>query len=225
MPIFARMRVLLAGFRHRPDGAMDNSHELGGGFMHSEGLHSGPVDRHPGYVMTGSAKSSPKPPFMSRHQFPRTEPIRQTSATNDFPALLQVGALPVRFEKGETEILLLASRETKRWVIPKGWPMKGIKNWAAAAQEAREEAGIIGKARKKPIGSFLYFKRRRPISIYAALRCMSSITKRGSTIIARKDSEKRGVVFCRGSCQSRPGNWTDRAVARFRPQDRQEIGA
>jgi 8-oxo-dGTP pyrophosphatase MutT (NUDIX family) len=45
-------------------------------------------------------------------------------------------------------------------VIPKGWPMKGIRNWAAAAQEAKEEAGIIGKARKKPIGSFLYFKRR-----------------------------------------------------------------
>jgi 8-oxo-dGTP pyrophosphatase MutT (NUDIX family) len=88
------------------------------------------------------------------------EPVEQTSATNDFPALLQVGALPVRFENGKTQILLLTSRETKRWVIPKGWPMKGIKNWAAAAQEAKEEAGIIGKPRKKPIGSFLYFKRR-----------------------------------------------------------------
>ena len=64
------------------------------------------------------------------------EPVEQTSATNDFPALLQVGALPVRFENGKTQILLLTSRETKRWVIPKGWPMKGIKNWAAAAQEA-----------------------------------------------------------------------------------------
>jgi 8-oxo-dGTP pyrophosphatase MutT (NUDIX family) len=88
------------------------------------------------------------------------EPLRQTSATNDFPALLQVGALPVRFENGETEILLLTSRETKRWVIPKGWPIKGIKNWAAAAREAKEEAGIVGMPRKKLIGSFLHFKRR-----------------------------------------------------------------
>lgn len=38
--------------------------------------------------------------------------------------------------------------------------MKGKKNWEAAALEACEEAGIVGKARKKAIGSFLYFKRR-----------------------------------------------------------------
>jgi 8-oxo-dGTP pyrophosphatase MutT (NUDIX family) len=76
------------------------------------------------------------------------------------PALQQVGALPIRFENGKAETLLLTSRETKRWVIPKGWPMKGRKNWAAAAQEAKEEAGIIGRTDKKPVGSFLYFKRR-----------------------------------------------------------------
>ena len=56
--------------------------------------------------------------------------------------------------------MLLTSRGTKRWVIPKGWPMRGKKNWAAAAQEAKEEAGIIGKTYKKPVGEFLYFKRR-----------------------------------------------------------------
>ena len=88
------------------------------------------------------------------------EPVGQTSSTNDFPALDQVGALPVRWENGEIQILLLTSRETKRWVIPKGWPMKGFKNWAAAAREAKEEGGIIGRPRKKPLGSFLYFKRR-----------------------------------------------------------------
>jgi ADP-ribose pyrophosphatase YjhB (NUDIX family) len=61
---------------------------------------------------------------------------------------------------GEPEILLLTSRESKRWVIPKGWPMKGLKNWASAAQEAREEAGVVGKTVKTPVGDFLYFKRR-----------------------------------------------------------------
>lgn len=76
------------------------------------------------------------------------------------PALRQVGALPVRFEEGKPQVMLLTSRGTKRWVIPKGWPMRGKKNWAAAAQEAKEEAGIIGKTHKKPIGEFLYFKRR-----------------------------------------------------------------
>ena len=75
-------------------------------------------------------------------------------------ALAQVGALPIRFEEGRPHVLLLTSRETRRWVIPKGWPMKGRKNWAAAAQEAREEAGVLGRTAKKPIGSYLYFKRR-----------------------------------------------------------------
>jgi 8-oxo-dGTP pyrophosphatase MutT (NUDIX family) len=55
---------------------------------------------------------------------------------------------------------LLTSRETKRWIIPKGWPMKGRKPWAAAAQEALEEAGLVGEITKKPIGHYTYFKRR-----------------------------------------------------------------
>jgi len=83
------------------------------------------------------------------------------SSPSNAPALQQVGALAVRIgEGGALEVLLVTSRETKRWVIPKGWPMKGKKNWEAAATEAKEEAGIVGKARKKPIGDYLYFKRR-----------------------------------------------------------------
>ncbi len=57
-------------------------------------------------------------------------------------------------------MLLLTSRETKRWVIPKGWPMKDRKPSEAAAQEALEEAGIVGRADKKPFGRFTYFKRQ-----------------------------------------------------------------
>ena len=85
----------------------------------------------------------------------------EASSPSKMPALVQVAALPMRLaENGVPQVLLLTSRETKRWVIPKGWPMKGRKNWEAAAQEALEEAGIEGRARKKSIGNFLYFKRR-----------------------------------------------------------------
>ena len=63
-------------------------------------------------------------------------------------------------EDGLTRVLLLTSRETKRWVIPKGWPMKGRKPYEAAAQEALEEAGVTGQAKKKPTGTYTYFKRR-----------------------------------------------------------------
>ena len=73
---------------------------------------------------------------------------------------MQVAALPFR-KRGKTfEVLLITSRETRRWVIPKGWPMKGKKDWNAAATEAYEEAGIKGDVSHKSIGVFRYLKRR-----------------------------------------------------------------
>ena len=60
----------------------------------------------------------------------------------------QIAVLPYRFsgpaQDGPTEILLITSRETKRWVVPKGNPLTGITRHAAAAIEAEEEAGVIG---------------------------------------------------------------------------------
>lgn len=70
----------------------------------------------------------------------------------------QIAALCWRYHHGELEILLITSRDTGRWVIPKGWPMKGKADHEAAAQEAWEEAGVIGKVKKKPIGVFSYRK-------------------------------------------------------------------
>jgi 8-oxo-dGTP pyrophosphatase MutT (NUDIX family) len=56
-------------------------------------------------------------------------------------------------------VLVITSRETHRWVIPKGWPIKGKTSAKSAAQEAFEEAGVTGKADKSPIGSYAYDKR------------------------------------------------------------------
>ena len=73
----------------------------------------------------------------------------------------QVAALPVRLDAaGRTRVLLITSRETKRFIVPKGWPMKGHKDYRAAAIEAQEEAGVIGRVGKKPVGSYTYWKRR-----------------------------------------------------------------
>ena len=72
----------------------------------------------------------------------------------------QFAALPWRRgAAGEVEVLLITSRETKRWVIPKGWPIKGKSSSKSAAQEAFEEAGVTGKVRKSPIGAYAYDKR------------------------------------------------------------------
>lgn len=76
-----------------------------------------------------------------------------------FMTILQVGALPLRKSRGGFEILLISSRETGRWVIPKGWPSKRLSDPNAAAREAKQEAGVTGKISGEPIGSYRYRKR------------------------------------------------------------------
>ncbi|NGM35615.1 NUDIX hydrolase [Methylobacterium sp. DB0501] len=72
----------------------------------------------------------------------------------------QVAVLPVRAgPDGALQVMLITSRETRRWVVPKGWPMKGLKNYEAAAREAYEEAGLIGRVGRRALGSYFYHKR------------------------------------------------------------------
>jgi len=60
--------------------------------------------------------------------------------------------------KGKPRVLLITSRETRRWVVPKGWPMKGLSSAQAAATEAWEEAGVLGKISKDCVGFYGYRK-------------------------------------------------------------------
>ena len=72
---------------------------------------------------------------------------------------VQYAALPYRVTKdGGLEFLLITSRTTRRWIIPKGWPMGDRPPHKVAAREALEEAGVEGKAGKRPIGAYLYEK-------------------------------------------------------------------
>lgn len=60
------------------------------------------------------------------------------------PPLLQVGA--VCLDPATGRVLLITSRGTGRWIIPKGWPMPGRSLAEAALQEAWEEAGVQAEA-------------------------------------------------------------------------------
>ena len=72
---------------------------------------------------------------------------------------IQYGALPYRFTAaGEVEFLLVTSRRSRRWIIPKGWPVKGLGPAKSAAREAFEEAGVLGKIGRQALGSFQYLK-------------------------------------------------------------------
>ena len=74
----------------------------------------------------------------------------------------QFGALAYRDdpEKG-LQILLVTSRDTGRWVIPRGNPMPRLRGHETAEHEAYEEAGIEGELSAAPIGRYSYEKKRR----------------------------------------------------------------
>jgi len=75
--------------------------------------------------------------------------------------LKQVAAVAVRRQaSGKLEVLLVTSRETRRWVVPKGWPWPEVPDHEAAAAEAWEEAGVRGRILADRLGVYTYDKRR-----------------------------------------------------------------
>jgi 8-oxo-dGTP pyrophosphatase MutT (NUDIX family) len=86
---------------------------------------------------------------------------RTQETTTDRP--LQTGALPWRIgRKKRFEVLLITGRRSRRWTIPKGWPMAGKTLAEAAAQEAFEEAGVRGTIDPVPVGTFDHTKQNLP---------------------------------------------------------------
>ncbi|KIN70933.1 Hydrolase, NUDIX family protein [Sulfitobacter noctilucae] len=71
----------------------------------------------------------------------------------------QVAALCYRVTDAGKQVLLITSRDTGRWIVPKGWPMKGKTDFEAALQEAWEEAGVSkADIEEEPMGVFDYEK-------------------------------------------------------------------
>lgn len=59
------------------------------------------------------------------------------------------------------EVLLITSLNSKRWILPKGWPEPELGPAENAAREAFEEAGVMGKIGAQPIGSYYYLKEKK----------------------------------------------------------------
>jgi 8-oxo-dGTP pyrophosphatase MutT (NUDIX family) len=76
------------------------------------------------------------------------------------PARMQYAALCYRLKKKSSalEILVITSRDTGRWVIPKGWPMTRKCAHEVAMQEAFEEAGVRGVVETETLGAYTYSK-------------------------------------------------------------------
>ena len=114
----------------------------------------------------------------------------------------QYGVLAYDIDGDEPRFLLITSRRTRRWVIPRGNPIRGLSASETAAQEAHEEAGLIGVIGKMEIGTYLYRKWRRD----------------GSSVMARVH-----VFPLRATLQS--GRWRERDQREWRWFTRAEAAA
>ena len=73
----------------------------------------------------------------------------------------QIGALPFFVNSaGGVDVCLVTSRGGGRWIIPKGNPIAGLAPHEVAAQEALEEAGLVGQAEKHCLGTFEFSRTR-----------------------------------------------------------------
>lgn len=89
--------------------------------------------------------------------------IKQTglalTTKSKYDVRTQFGAVCYRIVNGKVQILLITSRRSRLWIVPKGWPMDGKTPAQSAAIEAWEEAGAIGKASDACVGLYSYTKK------------------------------------------------------------------
>ncbi|HEX3348501.1 MAG TPA: NUDIX hydrolase [Acetobacteraceae bacterium] len=90
------------------------------------------------------------------------------------PARVQYAALPFKVTgEGRVRVLLVTSKGGRRWVVPKGSPIRGLAPAEVAAREAYEETGVIGQVLgRRPVGSYRYVKRsgkKGPFSVLVFL--------------------------------------------------------
>lgn len=114
--------------------------------------------------------------------------LRPSELSDPAAAAAQVGALCWRIEDGAVAVLLVTSRDTGRWVIPKGWPIPGLAPHEAALREAWEEAGVRGLADPAGIGSYGYLK---TMPGGTARACVVTVYPVAVRSLARSFPEKR----------------------------------
>ena len=116
---------------------------------------------------------------------PRSAEARRTTG-------IQYAALPYRVSGETIEVLLITSRRTRRWIIPKGWPKEGHEPPACAALEALEEAGVGGEMGKIAVGQYRYFKQiKNGISVPCKVDVFALKVTRERKAWAEKDERER----------------------------------
>ncbi|MDW6021005.1 NUDIX hydrolase [Mesorhizobium sp. BAC0120] len=132
----------------------------------------------------------------------------------------QVAALPYRRPyAGAVEFLLLTSRNTRRFLIPKGWTMKGKTPQEAAAIEAQQEAGVTGRIDPTPIGAYQYWKRMKNafVPVHVTVYALEVETELSNWKERRQRQRKWLTSHEAASLVDEPGLVS--LLAGFQPQD------
>ncbi len=106
--------------------------------------------------------------------------------------LEQAAALPYRLENGRLKIMLVTTRSTSRFTLPKGWPMKKRSLPEAARIEAREEAGIEGEVAQDVLGDYFYWKRLKAVFIPVKVRVYPLHVRRENDRWPERKQRRRG---------------------------------
>ncbi|MGO4624412.1 NUDIX hydrolase [Ensifer sp. 2YAB10] len=127
--------------------------------------------------------------------------------------LQQVGVLPWRIRKnGDARILLITSRRSGRWIVPKGWPGKGLAPRVAASREALEEGGVIGVISKAPVTTYRYMKCLDDGSRVACRVAVFGMNVRGTLVDWREKGQRTRRWF---SLAAAADKLDDRELATF----------
>jgi 8-oxo-dGTP pyrophosphatase MutT (NUDIX family) len=110
--------------------------------------------------------------------------------------LAQSAVLPYRRGRRGLEVLLITSRETRRWVLPKGGIMPGMTPYESAAEEAFEEAGIVGRVDRRCIGVYGYGKVRDKDRAYCTVRVYPmKVTALYADWPERRERQRKWMTF------------------------------
>jgi 8-oxo-dGTP pyrophosphatase MutT (NUDIX family) len=115
----------------------------------------------------------------------------------------QIAALPMRWTKsGKFQVLMVTSRETGRWIMPKGWTMNGKKPWAAAEIEALEEAGALGYIGRDIISQYTYKKKLgKGVSVTCDVDVYPMVVKRLKSNWKERSERKRKWFSAKGAAK------------------------
>ena len=101
-------------------------------------------------------------------------------------------------------MLLITSRETRRWVLPKGGIIPGLTPYESAAEEALEEAGIVGRVDRRCIGIYCYRKVRGKVSVYCTVRVYPmKVTALHPDWLEQRERQRKWMSFDAASARVR----------------------